>query len=43
MKKIKQFMSKNVTWGGYAKMCGICYLISVLCGIGSFVWFKLHQ
>lgn len=29
-KRINEWSKKPITWGGYAKLCGICWLISVL-------------
>lgn len=30
MNKIKNFMNKPITWGGYFKMCGVCVALSML-------------
>lgn len=35
MKK-QNWSERPVTWGGYLKLCGICYVISMLFGL---VWY----
>lgn len=35
---MKDFMNKPVTWGGYFKLCGACWLLSV---VMSAVYVKL--
>lgn len=30
MEKIKAFMAKPITWGGYTKLCGWSLLISII-------------
>lgn len=39
MSKIKQFMNKPVTWGGYFKLCGICTGLSLLTTAAMYAYF----
>lgn len=35
----QNWSEKPVTWGGYLKLCGICYIISMLFGLGWYIAF----
>lgn len=39
MNKIKTFMNKPMTWGGYFKMCGVCAGLSALTTAGMYAYF----
>lgn len=42
MKK-QRWTQKPITWGGYLKLCGVCYIISMM--IAAFYWcaaFEIH-
>lgn len=30
MKKFKSWTEKSITWGGYLKLCGVCYVITIV-------------
>lgn len=36
MKKIKKFMDKPVTWGGYTKLCGISMAVGIVLTVVEF-------
>ena len=36
-KKIKEFGRKNMTWGGYGKLCVISIVISIVCTIIAYI------
>lgn len=38
MKKEK-WSQKPMTWGGYAKLCGVCYIISLLFSLVYYIAF----
>lgn len=38
MSKIKAFLSKPITWGGYLKLCAGAYAISIAIMAGCFAW-----
>lgn len=39
MSKIKSFLSKPITWGGYLKLCAGVYAISIAIMGGYLAWF----
>ena len=41
MKKLTKWLNKPVTWGGYAKMVGICYVIGIL--FAGITWIVYYQ
>ena len=38
MEKIKNLLNTNVTWGGYLKLCGWSFLISMICVLIEYAW-----
>lgn len=38
MSKIKSFLSKPFTWGGYFKLVGACWLASIAFMAGWYAW-----
>lgn len=43
MNKIKNFMNKPITWGGYFKMCGVCMGLSMLTYAGLYAYLKYDE
>lgn len=43
MSKIKNFMSKPITWGAYFKLCGISLGLSALASAGIYVYSKYEE
>lgn len=44
--KMKNFMAKPVTWGGYFKLCGIVYLIVMIAYAGiiaAYFWNEIIE
>lgn len=41
--KIKNFMSKPITWGAYFKLCGIGLGLSVLNFAGTYAYVKYEE
>ena len=39
---MKKIWNKNITWGGYAKFCGICTLIGMTISTIEVVIFRKH-
>lgn len=39
MNKIKNFLNKPMTWGGYLKLCGISVGLSALTTAGMYAYF----
>ena len=39
MNKIKTFLNKPMTWGGYFKMCGVCAGLSTLTTACMYAYF----
>ena len=38
MSKIKSFLSKPITWGGYLKLCAGCYVAAIAIMAGYLAW-----
>jgi hypothetical protein len=35
---IKKYWNKPITWGNYAKLCGICYMAAIAISAASWAW-----
>ena len=42
MSKIKNFMNKPITWGGYFKLSGIGALVGAIISGASIAWLKAY-
>lgn len=38
MSKIKAFLAKPFTWGGYLKLCGLSLIVSLVAIAGELAW-----
>lgn len=43
MNKIKNFMNKPITWGGYFKLCGVSLGFSMLTYAGLYAYLKYNE
>ena len=43
MNKIKNFMNKPITWGGYFKPCGVSLGFSMLIYAGLYAYLKYNE
>lgn len=43
MKRIKEFMDKPITWGGYLKLCGVSFLAGMAMFGGQIAYVKYQS
>ena len=41
MKKFRSWLGKPITWGGYLKLCGIAWVLSIIVSICTYgyIWY----
>lgn len=42
MKKWSEIKNQPITWGGYAKLCGVSMIVTVVYCLGGYAYYK-HQ